>query len=84
MLICMKTTLNLPDALFEAAKQGAAAEGVTMTSYVEEALRARLASTGSAAVDPVILPTWSGHSAGGYRIDIADRDALWAVLDERP
>jgi plasmid stability protein len=43
MLICMRTTINLPEALAEAAKTRAAAEGRTFTSLVEEGLRAVLA-----------------------------------------
>ena len=42
MLICMRTTINLPDALAEAAAK-AAAEGRTFTSVVEEGLRIVLA-----------------------------------------
>ncbi|KQV06623.1 hypothetical protein [Leifsonia sp. Root112D2] len=79
----MKTTLNLPDALFAAAKQGAAAEGVTMTSFVESALRARIAASGQSSEASVRLPTWRGGSADGYLIDVTDKDAVWAVLDER-
>jgi plasmid stability protein len=78
----MRTTLNLPDALFAAAKQRALEEGRTVTSLMEEALRARL-STDEADGGPVALPTWAGGSTEGYLVDLSDRDALWSVLDER-
>ena len=78
MLICMRTTINLPDALAEAAKAKAAAEGRTFTSVVEEGLRAVLAAEPTTA--PITLPAY-GTRGGKVFIDIADREALWAALD---
>ncbi len=78
MLICMRTTINLPDALAEAAKAKAAAEGRTFTSVVEEGLRAVLAAEPTTA--PIMLPAY-GTRGGEVFIDIADREALWAALD---
>lgn len=78
MLICMRTTINLPDALAEAAKAKAAAEGRTFTSVVEEGLRAVLAAAPSSV--PVELPAY-GVTAGAVLVDVADREALWAALD---
>ncbi len=43
MLICMRTTLRLPDELMEKAKRKAAAEGRTLTSLLEEGLAVVLA-----------------------------------------
>lgn len=43
MLICMRTTLNLDDALAAAAKREAARQGTTLTSLLEEGLRTVLA-----------------------------------------
>lgn len=42
MLICMRTTLNLDDDLIRAAKDKAHTEGTTLTSVIEQALRALL------------------------------------------
>jgi hypothetical protein len=39
MLICMRTTLNLNDALMRKAKKTAAASGRTLTAIIEAALR---------------------------------------------
>lgn len=78
MLICMRTTINLPDALAEAAKAKAAAEGRTFTSVVEEGLRAVLASEPATA--PITLPAY-GTPAGKVLVDIADREALWTALE---
>lgn len=42
MLLHMRTTLNLPDELYRSARVRAAEEGRTVTSVMEEALRAYL------------------------------------------
>ncbi len=42
MLVCMRTTLNLDDDLIKAAKDKAHTEGTTLTSVIEQALRAAL------------------------------------------
>lgn len=81
MLIRMKTTMNLPDALFIAVKQRANAEHRSVTSVVEEALRSLLAERPSAAKS-IHLPSWGAGSSDGYLVDLEDRDALWAALDE--
>jgi hypothetical protein len=78
MLICMRTTINLPDALAEAAKAKAVAEGRTFTSVVEEGLRAVLAV--EPTTTPITLPAY-GTPGGKVLVDVADRDALWAALD---
>lgn len=39
MLLCMRTTLDINDALLIAAKQRAARQNQTLTALVEEALR---------------------------------------------
>jgi plasmid stability protein len=79
MLVCMRTTINLPDALAEAAKARAAAEGRTFTSLVEEGLRAVLQPP-SADVPPEPLPAY-GDPDGRFLVDLRDRDAVWAALD---
>jgi plasmid stability protein len=75
----MRTTINLPDRLAEAAKARAAAEGRTFTSIVEEGLRTVLESAADAP-GRVDLPTYGDPSAR-FLADPADRDALWAALD---
>ena len=79
MLICMRTTINLPDGLAEAAKAKARAQGTTFTSLVEEGLRAVLERDDEATVaDP--LPAY-GNPGAPILIDLGDRDAVWAALD---
>jgi hypothetical protein len=79
MLVCMRTTLNLPDALVEAAKAKASAEGRTLTSVVEEGLRAVLTIPEPRAA-PVSLPAFGEHGQQ-FLVDLDDRDAVWAALD---
>jgi plasmid stability protein len=79
MLICMRTTINLPDGLAEAARERAAAEGRTFTSIVEEGLRTVLARDAESTPDELPLPEF-GIEGGGFKIDLADRDAVWHAL----
>lgn len=75
----MRATINVPDALAEAAKARARAEGRTFTSLVEEGLRCVLDRTDEVTpVEP--LPTY-GRPGGRVLVDLTDRDALWAALD---
>ncbi|MDN5748856.1 MAG: hypothetical protein L0H64_10145 [Pseudonocardia sp.] len=76
----MRTTLNLPDALAEAVKERAAAEGRTFTSLVEEGLRAVLAISEAPEGPAPRLPV-SGRPGGRMLVDLSDRDALWDALD---
>ncbi len=78
MLICMRTTINLPDALAEAAKGKAAAEGRTFTSLVEEGLRTVLSP---AAPDPPERLLAYGDPEGRFLVDPSDREALWRALE---
>lgn len=78
MLVCMRTTLNLPDALVQQSKQRAAREGRTFTSLVEEGLRRLLAEP--ATDGPVHLPA-HGTGRGRVLVDLHDRDAVEAALD---
>ena len=81
----MRTTINLPDALLQAAKQRAAQQERTLTSLIEQGLRQVLADDAVAEVP--VLPTW-GSGRGKVLVDLGDADAVWAVLDapddERP
>lgn len=78
MLVCMRTTMNLPDGLMEQVKVRAAASGRTATSVVEEALRLLLTQSASRAYPP--MPTDGG--GGGFLIDVADSDAVWDEHDQ--
>ena len=79
MLVCMRTTINLSDALAEAAKRRAAEEGRTFTSLVEEGLRVVLATRPERHAAPE-LPAY-GDPSSRFLVDPADRAALWEALD---
>ena len=79
MLICMRTTLNIADGLVEAAKVRAAAQHRTLTSLIEEGLRAVLAHNEGQTAVPT-LPTY-GRRGDRMLIDIEDRDALYGAFD---
>ncbi|MPZ65671.1 MAG: CopG family transcriptional regulator [Pseudonocardiaceae bacterium] len=80
----MRTTINLPDGLVAHAKEHAASSGRTFTSLVEEGLRVLLEQQRHEAdAQPEPLPAY-GDPSGRVLIDLADREAVWAVLDEGP
>ncbi|MGQ0777514.1 MAG: hypothetical protein ACT4NY_24405 [Pseudonocardiales bacterium] len=76
----MRTTLNLPDGLVAQVKTQAATSGRTFTSLVEEGLRLVLEQH-DIPVAPEPLPAY-GQPGGRVLVDLADRDAVWAVFDE--
>lgn len=79
MLVCMRTTINLPPALAAEAKARAAAEGRTFTSLVTEGLRLVLASASTPRTQEPIVAF--GDPDGRLLVDLLDRDALWNALD---
>lgn len=80
MLVCMRTTLNLADALVEAAKQRAAERGTTLTSLVEEGLRRVLAEDRS--TDSHVVTVFEPAGEVRMIVDPADKARLADVLDE--
>ena len=78
MVIHMKTTLVIDDTVIRRLREVAAKRGVTMSELVEAGLRRVLDEPGPQPGAPPPLPRWDG---GGARIDVADRDALYALLD---
>lgn len=79
MLVCMRTTINLPDGLAEEAKARARERGQTFTSLVVDGLRRVLDDEPSAdAAEP--LPAYGDPQARPL-IDLADREAMGAAMD---
>lgn len=78
MVICMKTTINLPDGLVEQAKRRAAERGCTFTTLITEGLHLVLQPAARATQAP--LPTW-GNKGDRVLLDIEDRNAVWEALD---
>jgi plasmid stability protein len=77
MLSHMKTTLNIDDTVMRRLRQEAARQGRTMSEMVEAALRLLLRSQ-ARRENPAPLPRFR---SGGTLVDIADRNALYEVMD---
>lgn len=75
MFVCVRTTVNLPDALFLEVKQRA----TTVTSLLEEALRDLLVKEQNVRHRRP-LPT-DGEPNGRLLVDLLDKEALAAALD---
>ena len=71
----MKTTIELPEALFAKAKRYARAHGTTLKALIEQGLRLRLAEKGDAK--PFKL---RDASVKGNGVDPEFRDAAWEQL----
>jgi hypothetical protein len=77
-----RTTVRLPKTLLTRAKRKAAAEGRTLTSLIEDGLRAIVAERGKTDKGKRVLPRVS-KATGGLMpgIDIADSAALQEMDD---
>ena len=74
----MKTTLVIPDPVMKRVKVEAARRGTTLSDLVESALRAYLDAAPTATTVLPPLPTFDG---GGPLVNIADREALYLVME---
>lgn len=79
MVIFMKTTLNIDESVMAQLKAEAARQGRTMSELVEVALR----NLFRARQQPVELPPLPTFDSGGAFVDVADRDALYRVMEGR-
>jgi plasmid stability protein len=74
-----RTTLNLDPAVLASLKARQRAEGKSLGALASELLAQALEAD---RADPAPLQ-WASHPMGTPRVDLEDKDALWAVLDER-
>ena len=82
MLLCMRTTLDIEDAVLERARRRASREGTTLTAIVERALRLLLMQKTEPSVP--LADRWVVVSGDREPdVDIADRDRLYDALGER-
>ena len=75
----MKTTLNLNDEVLRRAKECAGRGGITLTRFVENALRSKITASQTPTAFRLTLKTVRGTRPPN--VDITDRDALYDVLD---
>ena len=78
MVFHMKTTLVIDDQVMARLKGEAARQGRTMSELVEAALRLLL----DRKPEPGDLPELPTFHGGELLVDVADRDALYDVLEE--
>lgn len=83
MLSCMRTTLDLEDAVIERARRRAAKDRTTLTDIVERALRQFLGRRAEASA-PLATRWVIVQGEREPAVDIADRDRLHDALGERP
>lgn len=79
MVIHMKTTLNIDDAVMARLRREAARTGRTMSELVETALRLLLQSR----PDRVEMSPLPAFDSGGALVDLADRAELYRVMEGR-
>ncbi len=78
----MKTAVNLSDRLLLQAKGRAARDEITLTRFVEDALRARLAVAHNLKA-PFRLKLKTVKGDRPPNVDICDRDVLYDAIDRR-
>jgi len=76
----MKTTLNIDDTVMQRLREEAARQGKPMAELVEAGLRRILAEPRRETKPTPELPTMQ---SGGTRVDVADRDRLYEVMEGR-
>ncbi|MBD8517790.1 ribbon-helix-helix protein, CopG family [Plantibacter sp. CFBP 8804] len=77
----MRTTIRLADEFYEAVREHASQEGKTVTAYIEEALRAKLAASAAPPErEPYKVVPYGG---GGPRpgIDLTNNAQLEDIMD---
>jgi hypothetical protein len=77
MVFHMRTTLIIPDTVFRNLKRFAAKRGASISEVVTEMVRKGLAERPKRAA----LPPLPSFNMGRPLVDVADRDALYDVLE---
>lgn len=73
----MKTTVDLPDALLDAARAAARERGTTLRELVAAGLRAELdAMHATTSAEPFSMPVFEGEAGLQPGVDLADWDAV--------
>lgn len=68
----MKTTVEIPDAMFRRATADAAVQGMSLTQFVNEALEEKLRSCTGGAVAGQAVPPWM--AGFGALADLSDEN----------
>ena len=78
MILHMDLIVSINDTLAQRLREEAGRRATTASALVESALRLLLPEASDLDTPPP-LPSWD---SGGFRVDIADRDALYRLLEE--
>ena len=78
----MKTTLNIDDAVMRRLRKEAARRGTTMTALVEAGIMRVLEPAPPYATERDALPDLPSWNSGGALVDVANRDELYAAMDD--
>ena len=78
----MKTTLEIGESVLQRLREEAERRKTTMSDLADAMLRLGLAMPEPVGTAPKPLPPLPTWRSGGFRVDIADREALYQVLDE--
>lgn len=79
MLFCMRTTLDLDDALMRRAKAMAAREGTSLTALMERALHDLVDMSSADGDFGLDIPVVDGRRPPA--VDVTDRDALLEAME---
>ena len=77
-----KTTLNIDDAVMRRLREEAARRGTTMTALVEAGIMRVLEPAAPYVIERDALPELPRWNSGGALVDVANRDELYAAMDE--
>ncbi len=72
----MRTTISLPDPVFENARQAALARGISLSELIHEALLSSLEAPRATVESKIVLPT----VAGGFVHSNLDMDKISALI----
>ena len=78
----MKTLIEVDETVERRLREEAERQKTTVSDLVDAILRLGLAMPEPAGTDPKPLPPLPTWRSGGFRVDIADRKALYQLLDE--
>ena len=83
MLICMRTTLNLEDAIMRAVKRQALETGRTMTQVIEDSLRETLIRKKRSDKREFKLQMVTVKGTKKPGVDLTDRCSLYDIMESR-
>ena len=83
MLLCMRTTIDINDALLRAAKTRAARDRRTLKAVVEQALREFLSGPARSDRTAPPIPVFRGVGVQPG-VDLTDNAALEDLMDAKP